>query len=358
MPGVEGGVLYEPDVLRQFAIDVFEKVGVSREDAEIVADTLIEANLRGVDTHGVTRVLATYVKRVQLGLVSANTNITVVSDRLAAALLDGHNSLGQVIAKRAMTMAIDKAAKTGVGMVGITNSNHFGAAAYWAMMALPHDQIGIAMTNSPAFVPPWGGKEPMFGTNPMCFAFPGGQEGPVVLDMATTTVARGRVVLYAKQGIPLEPGWAFDSEGKPTTDAQAALKGLLQPLGGYKGYGLAMVVDLLSGILTGGDYSYHMAGALAEDFSRPTGVGSFFGAIAVDAFMDPAEFKARMDKVVREIHGSSKAAGVERIYVPGEIELDSMALRRREGIPLPDVVVKEFVDMGDELGVYFPVREG
>ncbi|MCL4535325.1 MAG: Ldh family oxidoreductase [Bacteroidetes bacterium] len=354
MPGVESGKLYPPEVLRSFAAAVFEKVGVSQEDAALVADSLIEANLRGVDTHGVTRMLCVYVKRVQAGLIRAKTMIMVTSDRPSVALLDGHNSLGQVVSKRAMTMAIEKAARTGCAVAGVTNSNHFGASAYYSMMALAHDQIGIAMTNSPAFVPPWGGRQPMFGTNPLSIAFPGDKEGSVVLDMATTTVARGRIVLYDKQNIPLDPGWAFDAAGRPTTDPHEAMKGLLQPLGGYKGYGLALAVDLLTGILTGGDYSFHMGGALADDFSRPTGVGSFFGAIAVDAFMDPAEFKRRVDRVIREIHESPKAEGVSRIYIPGEIEAESTARRLKEGIPLPAVVVKEFVELGDELGVPFP----
>lgn len=354
MPGVESGNLYSPEALRSFATAVFEKVGVIPEDAALVADSLIEANLRGVDTHGVTRMLCVYVKRIQLGLMEARTRVKVVSDRPSVTLLDGQNSIGQTVAKRAIDTAIDKAARTGCAMVGVTNSNHFGASAYWSMMALPHDQIGIAMTNSPALVAPWGGRRAMLGTNPLSVAFPGGSEGSVVLDMATTTVARGRVVLFDKQNIQLEPGWAFDAAGRPTTDPHEAMKGLLQPLGGYKGYGLALVVDLLSGILTGGDYSYHLGGPLADDLSRPTGVGSFFGAIAVDAFMDAAEFKRRVDKVIREVHESPKAEGVSRIYVPGEIEVDSTIRRRREGIPLPEVVVKEFVEMGDELGVPFP----
>ncbi len=355
MPGVESGKHYPPEVLRSFAAAVFEKVGVSPEDAGLVADSLIEANLRGVDTHGVTRMLCVYVRRIKAGLMSAQANITVKSDRPSAALLDANNSVGQVASHRAMQMAIDKAAQTGCAVVGITNSNHYGASAFYSMMALAHDQIGFAMTNSPAFVPPWGGRQAMFGTNPISVAFPGDKEGSVVLDMATTTVARGRIVLYDKQNLPLEPGWAFDADGRPTTDPHAAMKGLLQPLGGYKGYGLALVVDLLSGILTGGPYSFHMAGALADDFTRPTGVGSFFGAIDIAAFMDPVEFKARVDQVIRDIHESPRAVGVERIYIPGEIEAESTAHRRSTGIPLPDVIVQEFVDLGEELGVPFPV---
>lgn len=354
MPGVEGGILYRAEQLRPFTIKVLEKVGVSPADAEIVTDSLIEANLRGVDTHGITRMLCTYVARIQKGLMDPKAEIAVVRDRPSTALVDARNAIGQVAAQRCMELAIKKAKQTGTAFVGVTHSNHYGAAAYWAMMALDHGMIGFSSTNAPAAVAPWGGCTPMLGTNPFAIAVPAGKMRPVVLDIATTVVARGRIVLFAKQGLPLEPGWAFDDRGRPTVDAQAAMKGLLAPIGGHKGYGIALAIDLLCGVLTGANYGAHFPGFLAEDFTRPTDVGSVFAVIDVDAFMDLAEFQTKMDVALGEIVNSEKAEGVSRIYIPGEIEFETKAERLANGIPVPEAVVKDLMALGEELGVPFP----
>ncbi len=344
--------LVSADALRTFATAVFERVGVGHQDALVIADSLVEADLRGVGTHGVSLYLPLGVKRIRLGLIEPRPKMVVRNDRPSSALLDGGNGPGQVIAHRAMSMAIEKARATGAALVGVTNSNHFGACAYWTMMALPHDQIGIAMTNGRALMAPWGGCQPMLNTAPISVAIPGDQEGAVVLDMATTATTKGRIQLYDKQGLRLEPGWAFDARGRPTTDPKEALRGLLQPVGGYKGYGLALVIELLSGILTGGEYGFHLAPN--DDFTRPTGVGSFFGAIAVEAFADPAVFKGRVDSVIRDIRACPKAEGFSRIFVPGEIESECRARRETEGIPLAEDVVRDLAALGEELGVPFP----
>jgi LDH2 family malate/lactate/ureidoglycolate dehydrogenase len=196
-----------------------------------------------------------------------------------------------------MRMTIEKAKKTGVAFVATTHSNHYGAAAYWAMMALQHGMIGFSATNAPATVAPTGGRTAMLGTNPFAIAIPAGQEQPMVLDLATTVVARGRILLYAKQNKPLEPGWAFDAQGRPTTDAQAALKGLLAPIGGYKGYGIALAIDMLCGVLTGSSYGTHFPGFLADNLKEPTDVGSVFAAVNVESFMDLPDFTAGMVKI-------------------------------------------------------------
>jgi LDH2 family malate/lactate/ureidoglycolate dehydrogenase len=354
VPGVDSGILFTPEQLRTFTVAVFQKVGLNAEDAAVVTDSLIEANLRGVDTHGITRILATYIKRIQKGLMDPKAKPTIVRERAGTALVDANNGIGQVAAKYCMDLAIAKAKQAGVAYVAVTNSNHYGAAAYWTMMALPHDMIGISATNGPASVAPWGGRKPMLSTNPISFALPAGEERPMVLDLATTTVARGRIVLYAKQNRPLEPGWAFDDRGVPTTDAQTALKGLLAPIGGYKGYGLSLVIDLLCGVMTGANYGAHFPGFLAEDFSRPTGVGSIFAAVDVDSFMDLREYKARIDASLREIKTSPLAEGSTRIYIPGEIEAEMTEQRKRDGIPVPEPVVAELEALGQEMGVPFP----
>ncbi|HTU01691.1 MAG TPA: Ldh family oxidoreductase, partial [Candidatus Sulfotelmatobacter sp.] len=209
-------------------------------------------------------------------------------------------------------------------------------------------------TNAPATVAPTGGRTALLGTNPFAIAIPAGKEQPVVLDLATTVVARGRIMLYAKQNKPLEPGWAFDERGLPTVDPHAALKGLLAPIGGYKGYGIGLAIDLLCGVMTGSNYGGHFPGFLADNMTEPTDVGSIFAAINVENFMDLAEFKARMDKAVMEVKTSEKAEGTKRIYLPGEIEFEMKAERLKNGIPMPDAVVKDFVALGQELGVPFP----
>jgi LDH2 family malate/lactate/ureidoglycolate dehydrogenase len=259
-----------------------------------------------------------------------------------------------VIGTRAMEIAIEKARRCGSAFVGVCHSNHFGTCAYYSMMALDHDMIGMCVTNGPAAMAPWGGRERILSTSPISYAVPAGEERAFVLDLATSVVARGRIVLYAKQNLPIPEGWAVDEEGRPTTDASAALRGLLAPMGGYKGYGLSLAVDLLSGVLTGANFGKHFDGTLFDYDRPPADVGSLFAAIDIDAFMDVGRFKARMDQALREIKHSPRAEGVERIYIPGEIEAECAERRRREGIPIPDEVVREFVELGDELGVPFP----
>jgi LDH2 family malate/lactate/ureidoglycolate dehydrogenase len=354
MPGVDGGILFPAERLRGWTQQIFQKVGVSGEDASLLTDSLIEANLRGVDTHGITRMLCVYVERIRKGVVNAKSNLVIVREKASTALIDCNNSIGQVGAAHAMRMTIEKARQTGVAFTAATHSNHYGMAAYWAMMALPHGMIGFSATNAPAAVAPTGGCQAMFGTNPFAVAVPAGRDLPVVLDLATTVVARGRIVLHAKQDKPLEPGWAFDHRGVPTTDPHTALKGLLAPLGGYKGYGIMLAVDLLCGVLTGSNYGTHFPGFLADNMVEPTDVGSVFAAVNVESFMDLPEFTAAIDKALGEIRTSPRAEGVKRIYIPGEIEFEMKAERLAKGIPIPEAVVSDFIALGQELSIPFP----
>jgi LDH2 family malate/lactate/ureidoglycolate dehydrogenase len=354
MAGVDGGIVFPADRLRGWTQEILVKVGVSRDDAALFTDSMIEANLRGVDTHGITRILCVYVERLQKRVMSAKSNLVVVREKASTVLIDCHNSIGQVGAARAMQMTIEKAAQTGVAFSAVRHSNHYGMAAYWAMMALPHGMIGFSSTNAPAAMAPTGGRTAMFGTNPFAVAIPAGRELPVVLDLATTVVARGRINLYAKQDKPLEPGWALDERGVPTTDPHTALQGLLAPIGGYKGYGIALAIDFVCGILTGSNYGAHFPGFLADNMVEPTDVGSVFAAVNVESFMDLPEFTAAIDKAIREIKASARAEGTERIYIPGEIEFETKAERLAKGIPIPDPVIKDFIALGSELGVPFP----
>ena len=354
MPGVESGRLFPPEILKNFSVAVFEKVGVPSEEAAIVADAMIDSNLRGLDTHGITRLLPIYVARIRAGVMEPRARVTIERDRPACFVIDAHNSIGQVVARQAMELTIERAQKMGTALVGARNMNHYGASSCWTTMALKHDKIGFSTCNTPPFVPPTGGRRAVLGTNPFSFAIPGGKEGPVVVDMATTTVARGRIALYEKQGLPIPEGWGLDRQGLPTTRADEAMKGFLQFMAGYKGYGISLVVDILSGLLTGAQFGMHVGGPIAEDISRPSGFGALFGAISIDAFMDTAEFTEKMDMAIRDIRNSERAPGVNRIYVPGEHSTEEAVRRRQEGIPLPDAVIDELVRLGKSVGVSFP----
>lgn len=354
MAGIDGGLLFPAPKLREWAEKIFQRVGVSEKDAALLTDSLIEANLRGVDTHGITRMLNVYVKRIQAGVMKPKTGIKVLREKASTALIECNNGIGQIASGFAMDMAIKKAAATGTAFIATTHSNHYGTAAYWAMKALEHGMIGFSATNAPATVAPTGGKTAMLGTNPFAVAIPAGEERPFVLDLATTVVARGRIVLYAKQNKQLEPGWAFDEFGRPTTDPHEAVKGLLAPIAGYKGYGIALAIDMMCGIMTGSNYGAHFPGFLADNLKDPTDVGSVFMAVSIDGFMDLPEFKAGMDRAIREIRNSARADGVKRIYIPGEIEMETRGDRLANGIPLPENIVQELKSLGTEFGLPFP----
>lgn len=354
MPGVDGGTPYRAADLERFATELLVQVGVPPDDAALTAGSLIEANLRGVDTHGVTRVLVPYIQRLQAGVTNAKTAVDIVQDAPGAALIDGKNGIGQVVAARAMRLAIEKARQTGTAWVGVTHSNHFGTAAFYSLMAVEQDMVGIVMTNGIASVAPTGGRAAMLSTNPISFALPAGKEPPVVVDMATSVVARGRIMLYDKQGLPLPEGWALDDNGRPTTDAAAALRGTLLPFGGYKGYALSLVIDLLCGVMTGALFGSHFHGALADDMVHPMDVGHLFGVIDPARFLPLPLFKERMDQALSELRACPPADGSRGVLIPGDIERMERERRLGEGIPLPEAVIVDFRRLGDQLGVAMP----
>jgi LDH2 family malate/lactate/ureidoglycolate dehydrogenase len=351
---VDSGIYINHAALGEWAKNIFMKVGVSAPDAKIFSDSLLAANLRGVDTHGITRLMGLYVKRIRLGLMNPVPRFEIVREKASTALIDCHNSIGQLGSRLAMQKALEKAKSTGTAFVTTTHSNHYGAAAYWAMMALEHGMIGFSATNAAAVMAPTGGREAVLGANPFAIAIPAGKDIPFVLDMSSTVVARGRIALYAKQGKTLAPGWAFDARGNPTTDPNEALSGLLAPMGGYKGYGIAFAVDILGGILTGSSFGRHFPGAPSVNFEKPTDVGGVFAAIDIASFMDLSEFNQRMELAFAEVRGCARVEGVDRIYTPGEIEHETVAERLRTGIPLPEEIHKEYVALSEHLGVPFP----
>lgn len=351
------GRRFDSTKLAKFCVTVLEKAGVPGENAAMVADSLLAANLRGVDTHGVTR-LPIYVDRLLAGLTNGRTQGAIVSEAGSTAVYDGQDGLGQVVGTKGMQLAIKKAESQGVGMVALRNSTHFGTAAYYAMMALPHDMIGLSLTNSPSLMVPWGGKRPFFGTNPLAIAVPAGEEQPFVFDMATSVVARGAIILAAKKGDPIPPTWAVNAEGEPTTDAKVANEeGALLPLGGHKGFGLAMAIEVMVATLAGGPFGPHI-GELYNNPTRAQGVGHFFGAIRIDNFRPAREFKADMDAMIREVKAQPRAKGVEKIMVAGEPEYNTEQDRRKKGVPLSDAVVNDLTKLGTKVGLSFEEMVG
>jgi L-2-hydroxycarboxylate dehydrogenase (NAD+) len=339
--------------LTRFVAAAFEKLGVPPQDAAIAANVLVLADLRGVDTHGVIRFNpgSWYVKWLRDGEMSPAPKIHIVSDAGSSALLDGDRGIGMVIGHRAMDLAIEKAKVSGVGMVGVCNSRHFGMSAYYAMQALAHDMIGIAMTNAGRQVVPTFGSEARFGTNPICFAAPAQKELPFVIDMATTTAAAGKLEVAARRGASIPLGWALDEKAQPTNDPRIAQKArLLLPLGGtreggsHKGYGLAILVEILCGVLTG------TVTALNQN-QDPR--GHFFAAIKIDAFRPVNEFKSDMDRLINELKATPPIEGQERVYVAGEIEFETAKRRAETGIPLLGSVIKGLRDISQQLDIAY-----
>jgi len=339
--------------LTRFVQAAFEKLGVPAADAQIAAETLVAADLRGVDTHGVIRFspYAWYVKWLSDGSMTAKPNIQVISETPSTALLDGDRGMGMVIGHRAMELAIEKAKQCGIGMVGVRNSRHYGMSAQYAMQALAHNMIGIAMTNASRQVVPTFGREARFGTNPMCFAVPADKELPFVLDMATTTAAAGKLELAARLEKSIPTGWALDEKAEPTHDPRVAQKARwLLPLGGsrdngsHKGYGLAILVEILCGVLTG-----TLTALNADQDPR----GHFFGAIRVDAFRPVTEFKRDMDRLIRELKSTPPIQGQNRVYVAGEIEFETAEERAERGVPLLPSVLKGLREVSEQLGMTY-----
>ena len=336
--------------LLAFCVACFEKLGLGAEDARLVADNLIFANLRGVDSHGVIR-MKIYADRLRAGGFKSNARPQIVAEQQSSALIDGQHGMGQVASMAAMKLAIDKAEASGLAIVGVKNSNHFGASAYYAIRAIEHGMIGLAATNAGPSMAPTGGREGRLGNNAVAVAVPGGKYPPVVLDMATGAVAWGKIFLAQQEKRKIPETWALDKNGVPTDDPNAAAhQGLIQPFGGYKGYGLSLLIDIITGVLSGGGFSKGIQG-LYTNIENPAQVAQTCGALRIDAFMPVAEFSQRMEQMVDMMHSCPKAPGVERIFVPGEIEHQVEQKRRAEGIPINDELHKELVTLGSELGV-------
>ncbi len=342
--------------LLRFVRRSFEKLGVPTGDAAIAANVLVSSDLRGVDTHGVIRFnpRAWYVKWLKEGAMTARPDIRIVSESASTALVDADNGMGMVAGHRAMEIAIRKAKSTGVGIVTVCNSRHYGMSAYYAMLALPHNMIGIAMTNASRQVVPTFGRDARYGTNPICFAVPAQDERPFVLDMATNTAAAGKLELAIRLGKSIPQGWALNEKSQPTTDPRMAQQARrLLPLGGsrdsgsHKGYGLGILVEILCGVLSG-----TITALNANQEPR----GHFFGAIDPAAFRPIARFKADVDRLIRELKSTPTIEGENRVYVAGEIEFETAEERAERGIPLHSSVLQGLKEVGALLNVPYDLE--
>src|SRR6201997_2449977 len=336
--------------LAEFVARAFVAAGLPQPDAQAVAALMVEADLRGSDTHGGIR-LPLYVRRLRAGGINAKPNIRLVSDRASVALIDGDNGLGHLVMRRATALAIEKAQATGIGWVGARMSNHAGPAALYVTMPLAHDMVGLYFAvGSNNHLPPWGGAESLLGTNPMAVAVPALEEPEIVLDMGTTGAPYGRVRLKARRGEPMPVGWMIDREGKPLTDPKRADEGHLLPIGDYKGYGLSLIIALLAGAL-----NRAAVGREVIDFVKETGkatnTGQAIAAIAIDTFMPPSAFKKSVDAFIRDIRHSQRLPGVDRIWLPGEQSHTKQLDRRARGVPMPKALRESLDGLARELKI-------
>lgn len=353
----------DADVLADFALTVFQAIGVPKDQANHAVEPLVWASLRGVDTHGIRNLKSYYVDTVAGQHIKANPNFQIEQESPMSARVDGDAGLGLVAASWGMRLAIEKAKESGIGFVSMRNSNHLGAAGFYSHMAVEHDMIGLSMSGhlyadgNETGMPPVFSLQPMFGTNPLSVAIPCGDEPAYVLDMSTSIVPVNRVELLQAAGQLIPQGWCLDAAGKSTTDPNAAKiylpLGGTRELGAHKGYGLAILVEVLTAVLSAGWSK--QPNESTDNSEQPRfaqeAIANFFGAIRIDLFRDPAEFKSGMDGMIRSLHRARPAPGQDRIYVPGEIEHETEQERRRNGIPLADKTVTDLRELSQRYGV-------
>ncbi len=338
--------------LERWSADLIAAAGVPREDAEQIAHHLVFADLRGVDTHGTSR-LKIYLTRLESGAMNPTTHPRIMRESPVHAVVDGGNGFGQVIAQFATDTAIEKASASGMASVTVHHSNHCGCLAYYTLRMAERGLIGFACTNAPAFMPPFGAREAFFGTNPFSIAVPAGRNPPFVLDMATSQVARGKIINAAREGQPIPEGWAIDREGNPTTDAAAGMAGLVLPMGGAKGSGIAAMVEVFAGVLSGALLSPAVP-KMYEQPDVPAQLGQFFMAIRPDLHMPADEFGARMDDMLDGIRRTAPAPGVAAVLAPGDLERGKETEMRRLGVPILPGVLAEFKELAQRYGVPLP----
>ncbi|MCG2820721.1 MAG: Ldh family oxidoreductase [Candidatus Atribacteria bacterium] len=351
------------DSLENFMVDVFTGIGVPEEDARICADVLITSDKRGIDSHGIGRLKPIYYDRIKAGIQSPTTDMEIVKDGPTTAVVDGHNGMGMVISKKSMELAIEKAKKMGLGMVVVRNSTHYGIAGYYVLMAIEAGMIGISGTNARPSIAPTFGVENMLGTNPLTYGVPSDEDFPFVLDCATSIAQRGKIEVHDRAEKEIPPGWVIGEDGKTRTDTHQILQDLktgkaaLAPLGGigeetagYKGYGYAAVVEILSAALQNGKYLKMLSG-VEDGKPVPINLGHFFIAINISAFTELESFKKITGQILRDLRASKKVPGAERIYTAGEKEHLAWLERKDKGAPINKNLQQQILDLKKELGL-------
>lgn len=341
------------NTLRDFYVTLLQAVNTLPEEAGITADALIDADLHGLETHGALRI-PSYIKVAKEGRLVASNTPFIEWSKKAISLVDGNNGWGQPAAVMAVREVINNAKLHGVGAVSIKNTNHIGTCGYYARMIAENGFVGFVTTNSSPNMPPWGGSEPVLGTNPICFSAPSPGGDIIVVDMATSVVAKGKILLAAEKGESIPEGWALDKDGRTTTDPKAALEGYLLPVGGPKGYGLALFADIFSGVLSGANFGNKICGMLGKG-KDPTGVGAFMWAIDIELFGEEG-FYERMGELISMVTGAKLAEGVHNIYLPGQIEKQTAEERSLKGISLNTAIFKNLNMVAQGLGV-IPLME-
>lgn len=331
--------------LKQFCLALMVQEHVPAAEAELIADHLIEAELCGVSSHGVSRV-AIYLQRLHAGVVNAAWSYEIEQEYPSSILWNAHNSMGMVTGVHAMELCISKARESGCCLVGVNHSNHFGMAGYYAKMAAQAGMIGLCGTNAPPNIAPWGSYRAYLGTNPLAISAPSHQD-PLVLDMAPSVVAMGKVILAAKLGKPIPEGWAITADGRPTTDPNEGMKGTVLPIGGPKGYGLALFMDIMCGLLSDAEFGPYL-GNMWNDFQNPQNIGHIFFSVDISKFTNLEKFKNRLDQMISDIKSLPTNPGVDEILMPGELELKRRKEALEKGICLSDVVFQELVSLGEK----------
>jgi LDH2 family malate/lactate/ureidoglycolate dehydrogenase len=346
--------IVDAQALMAFCRDVFAATGMPPDDAMLASEQLVTADLRGVESHGVVRV-PIYVERLRCGVIAPVPTMRIVRETRSTAVFDGGNGMGQVVGQRAMELAIARTAQHGEpAFVSVRNSNHFGAAAWFVEMAARRGMIGFAYTiGGINHMVPWGGAEAMLGNNPFAIALPMRDAPPLVLDMACSVAARGKIIVAAEEGRSIPPDWAVDREGRPTTDARKALDGVVAPVGGPKGYALTLTIGLLSSMLSGAFFGSEVT-HMYDDLEHPQNIGHLFGVLPIAAFEDLEVWYDRMAKAGADVRGVRRAPGVERIFLPGEREAMLALKRREQGLPIGKGTWSTLADVGAALGVPLP----
>ncbi len=354
MTGQEKGIhRISHDRLAGFAARALAAAGLRPEDAAAGAALIVEPDLNGADGHGIFR-LPQYVRRIRAGGINTHPDIRIVREKAAMALVDGDNGLGHLVVSRAAEAAVEKAATNGVGWAGVCNGNHAGAASTYARIPLERGMIGLYLAvGSANHLPPWGGIDMLLSTNPLAVAIPAMEEAPIVLDMATTVAAYGKVKTALQRGEMMPEGWMIDREGNPLTDPKRADEGFLLPIGGYKGYGLALIIGLLAGTLNGAAMGREVIDFNADD-TTPTNTGQAVLAISLEAFGDPGDFGRRVDEVVRTMRASALMPGVDRIRLPGEMSHARRLDRLENGIPIPAPLLQALETLARTLEIEGP----